>query len=230
MYTILIRLKSAGGKIGYPEYFAKILNACDFIGIHLNINNELIDLNELKVENFTRVLDMKNGDLTREADITLSDNSKIHIKSQRFVSMAEREIGAIKYSITPLTNDVHIHLNSCVNGDVRNTDANYDEMFWNEEDVFTEGNLSGVTLSTKKTNFLVSSVCKSLAFINDSELSGTANISNLSACTSFDADVKLNETFTLYKYFAVTTNRDYKNDQVTKRAVSAVTSACEKRL
>ena len=31
-------------KIGYPEYFAKILNACDFLSIHLKVNDELIDI------------------------------------------------------------------------------------------------------------------------------------------------------------------------------------------
>ena len=33
-------------KNGYPEYFAKVLNAPNWIGLHLQINGELFDLNK----------------------------------------------------------------------------------------------------------------------------------------------------------------------------------------
>ena len=36
-------------KNGYPEYFAKVLNAPNWIGIHIQINNTNLDLNLCKV-------------------------------------------------------------------------------------------------------------------------------------------------------------------------------------
>src|ERR1700704_1033473 len=49
-------------KNGYPEYFAKVLNACNWIGIHINIEGEEIDLHKAKsVTDFKRVLNMKEG-------------------------------------------------------------------------------------------------------------------------------------------------------------------------
>ena len=52
-------------KNGYPEYFAKVLNAPSWIGIHISVDNQKLDLAKCKVEEFRRVLDMQNGLLTR---------------------------------------------------------------------------------------------------------------------------------------------------------------------
>ena len=49
-------------KNGYPEYFAKVLNAPNWIGINVKINEEDLDLNQCKsVSKFTRELNMKEG-------------------------------------------------------------------------------------------------------------------------------------------------------------------------
>jgi len=212
-------------KNGYPEYFAKILNSCDFLTIHLKINDTFLDIYKQKVDSFTRILDMKNGDLTREFDVIFDDETKVHIKSQRFVSMKDKEIGAIKYSITPINSDVKISLSSCVDGDVRNTDANYNEMFWSRQNVFADGNLSGITLRTKKTDFWVCSSVISEVISDDKEILCTTTASEMAACSKFTADVKKDTTLTLYKYFAVTTNRDYSNNLVEQKSIAAVKNA-----
>ena len=212
-------------KIGYPEYFAKILNACDFLSIHIKVNGELIDINKLKVENFSRVLDMKTGMLERQLDVILSDGAKLHIVSERFVSMAQKEIGALKYSITPINKNVSIILHSCVDGDVRNKDANYDEMFWNKVNVFAADSISSVSLSTKKTDFFVSSTAESRAFIQGNEIYGNAHTENLKAYTEFKCDAVQGETLTLFKYFAITTNRDYSNELVEEKSIASAQKA-----
>src|SRR5689334_4893787 len=44
-------------KNGYPEYFAKVLNACNWIGIHVRIGEESVNLHTAKkVGAFRRVL------------------------------------------------------------------------------------------------------------------------------------------------------------------------------
>ena len=193
----------------YYEYFAKVLNACDFLTIRVKINDVLIDINKQKPEHFTRILDMKNGNLTREFDISMDDGSKVHIESVRFASMHEKEIGAIKYSITPINKKINVNLTSCVDGDVKNADTNYDEVFWSRHNVYAEGNTCCVTLRTRKTDFLVSSAINSHAFVGGNELDAYSVAKELCACSTFDAEVVAGQTLTLYKYFAVTTNRDY---------------------
>lgn len=142
-------------KNGYPEYFAKVLNAPSWIGIHLAVENQKLDLAKCKVDHFRRVLDMKTGLLTRIFTATFNDGKKIKIESKRFCSMAHGEIGAIRYAITPLNFTAKSTLSIYVDADVVNKDSNYDEKFW--EEVYkdaTEGSAI-VTAQTKKTFFHV---------------------------------------------------------------------------
>jgi maltose phosphorylase len=44
-YTIRIKLKWDGGKMAILRYFAKVLNAPNWIGIDIEINGESLDLN-----------------------------------------------------------------------------------------------------------------------------------------------------------------------------------------
>src|SRR6187455_1539782 len=89
-------------KNGYPEYFAKVLNAPNWIGIHVKIGGKELDLAKCKVDNFRRVLDMKTGLLRRTFVATLGGGKKVKVDAQRFCSMADGEIGAIRYAITPV--------------------------------------------------------------------------------------------------------------------------------
>ena len=52
-------------KNGYPEYFAKVLNAVNWIGLNLKINGKSIDLAKVKFISFYRELDMQSGVLKR---------------------------------------------------------------------------------------------------------------------------------------------------------------------
>src|SRR6202000_1562224 len=71
-------------KNGYPEYFAKVLNAANWIGIHIKINGEVLDLAKCKVDNFRRVLDMREGFLERSFEATLSGGQRVRIHAVRF--------------------------------------------------------------------------------------------------------------------------------------------------
>jgi maltose phosphorylase len=142
-------------KNGYPEYFAKVLNAPSWIGIRISIDNQKLDLAKCKTEDFKRVLDMRTGLLQRTFAATFPDGKKVRIESKRFCSMAHGEIGAIRYSITPLNFSSKATFSINVDADVVNKDSNYDEKFW--EEVYkeaTEGKAI-VTAQTKKTFFHV---------------------------------------------------------------------------
>jgi len=52
-------------KNGYPEYFAKVLNAANWIGIDVAFDGEALDLAKCEVEEFRRELNMKEGYLER---------------------------------------------------------------------------------------------------------------------------------------------------------------------
>ena len=61
-------------KNGYPENFAKVLNAPNWIGIKVSVNREYLDLNTCKrVKDFRRELNMKEGWYRRSFVATLQN-------------------------------------------------------------------------------------------------------------------------------------------------------------
>lgn len=142
-------------KNGYPEYFAKVLNAPSWTGIHINVGKQSLDLAQCKVSGFRRVLDMKRGLLHRVFVATLPDGKKVRVDAQRFCSMADGEIGAIRYAITPLNFSATATITLPIDADVVNKDSNYDEKFWNEVAKEAKAGMAIVTAETKKTFFHV---------------------------------------------------------------------------
>ena len=148
-------------KNGYPEYFAKILNATNWIGINVSVDGEELDLNTVKIISFYRDLDMKSGLLTRHFVAELSSGKQIEVHSSRFLSIADQEIGAIRYSVKALNFSGEISFLPYVDGDVVNEDSNYDENFWISI-AQKIGCCSGfVCVETKKTAF---QVCTGMSF------------------------------------------------------------------
>ncbi len=142
-------------KNGYPEYFAKVLNAANWNGLEISIEGEIVDLHTSQVNDFYRELNMKEGYILRQCTLTLASGKSISIESIRLNSMADDESGVISYSIKPINFSASILVKAFVDGDIKNKDSNYDEKFWDEVKVGARENTSFVWSKTKKTGFEV---------------------------------------------------------------------------
>jgi len=129
-------------KNGYPEYFAKVLNAPNWIGINIKINEIELDLNTCKVSSFKRELNMKEGWLSRSFIAQLNSGNKIEVNTKRFISIESNETGAIEYHIKALNFSGEITFFPYVDAGIENEDANYDEYFWEILEI-VEGENSG---------------------------------------------------------------------------------------
>ena len=154
-------------KNGYPEYFAKVLNAPNWIGIEVEINGEYLDLNTCKeVNNFRRELNMKEGWLSRSFTATLQNDTEVEVKSKRFLSLVSDELGVIKYEVTPLNAPAEIIFKPYVDAGVKNEDANWEEKFWEPIDVQSSGNEAFVTARTFKTRFTAATYMHNSILLN----------------------------------------------------------------
>ena len=141
-------------KNGYPEYFAKVLNAPNWIGINIEINGESLDLAKCKsVANFRRELNMKEGIYYRSFEATLQNGTQISAKITRFLSLDIDELGVINFEIIPLNGDAKIVYKPYVDAGVQNEDANWEEKFWEPLEVSHAGNEAFVSARTFKTHF-----------------------------------------------------------------------------
>ncbi|MEG2369761.1 MAG: family 65 glycosyl hydrolase domain-containing protein [Alistipes sp.] len=138
-------------KNGYPEYFAKVLNAAFWEGIDVRVDGEMLDLAQVTVSQFYRELDMQHGVLRRRMQVTLNNGVEVEVEAVRFISLVQRELCAIKYTVTPLNRAAVVEFTPYINADVRNSDANYDEKFW--EHILTQDH--AVQMRTKKSGFEV---------------------------------------------------------------------------
>ncbi|MHA7110902.1 family 65 glycosyl hydrolase domain-containing protein [Sunxiuqinia elliptica] len=140
-------------KNGYPEYFAKVLNAANWIGIHIQVDGEELDLATAQVDEFKRELDMHSALLTRSFVASLPSGKKLEVEAKRFLSMKNQEIGVIRYQLKSLNFSAPLTVTSFIDGDVMNEDSNYDEKFWVELEKEVEGANAFLCMETKKTGF-----------------------------------------------------------------------------
>lgn len=220
-------------KNGYPEYFAKVLNSTNWVGIDIEIDGEELDLAKVEVSDFRRVLNMKEGTLTRSFVAHLNqpllgfreggEAKQIKVEVIRFISMSDYETAAIRYSLTPLNFSGEIRFTPYLDGDVKNHDSNYDEKFWNEVSK-SAGPGEGVLVTrTKKTEFdlAVAMQCQ-LAGANWSE---STDYSLVKSSSLVKAD-KGHEVV-LYKYIGLVSSLNYSREVCAERAVKAAKRAKE---
>ncbi|MCD0464023.1 glycoside hydrolase family 65 protein [Flavobacterium sp. ENC] len=154
-------------KNGYPKYFAKVLNAPNWIGIDVEINEENLDLNTCtEVRNFRRELNMKEGWYHRSFEAVLKNGTEIAVNVRRFLSLDLDETGVIKFDITPLNKDAKIVYRPYVDAGVTNEDANWEEKFWEPLEVKKGTNEAFVTAQTFKTHFKVTTFMHNTIFAN----------------------------------------------------------------
>lgn len=205
-------------KNGYPEYFAKVLNAPNWIGIHISIDGTKLDLAKCKVDEFRRELDMNVGLLSRSFTATLDDGKKVKVSSQRFCSMANGEVGAIRYSITPLNFSSVSAFSIFVDADVVNKDSNYDEKFWEEiSKEATEGR-SIVTVQTKKTFFHVTTGMDYIITVDGKKAGGSrVNIEQRDkfAGNVIQLDMTEGKEIVIYKFGAILSSENHAKDSMT---------------
>ncbi len=216
-------------KNGYPEYFAKVLNSTNIIGIKIFLDGENLDLNISKIKDFKRELNMQEGYLKRSF-VVLNGENETKCEVIRFLSIDRKEILCIKYSITPLNHHMKVTFEPYLDGNVRNEDSNYDEMFWNEVDRgFNEDQICHITMQTKKLDFcVVSSMDCRLDIDGTYENFKTFNVDeNMYVGKKIDVDLKKLQTAALFKYVSVISNRDFKKDDLVLKGDKILREAIE---
>jgi len=196
-------------KNGYPKYFAKVLNSCNWIKLDLIANDEKVDLASSEVIDFSRTLDMKNGLLQRSCTIKLKNDIVLKINSERFCSMSHPDIGALHYKVDIITapKDAKFQIDSFLDFDIRNEDSNYEENFWHNYSSDTRENIFFVSAETRITSFHVTAGNLSVCRQNENNIAGEYHkISSATGKLQFQASVNTGDTIALTKHAAIISN------------------------
>lgn len=87
---------------GFATRFCFMVNTLDWLYTRIKIDGEMLDMAESRISDFVRVLDMKNGTLSREYLWETNSGKKLRIKFLRFLSMASPNLGCQRVIIEPL--------------------------------------------------------------------------------------------------------------------------------
>ena len=215
-------------KNGYPEYFSKVLNAPNWIGINVLVNDEKLDLNTCKeVSKFKRELNMKEGWLSRSFEAVLENGIKIKVDTKRFLSLDLDAIGAINYNLTPLNSDAKITYIPYIDAGITNEDTNWDDQFWDVLEVSQNNQQSYIQARTMKTHFYTCTFMESRLFLDNKEVITECNNKQLEKYTSFtyQQEIKQNQTFTIHKFGGYVVDRNHKKDELVAAAKEALDKA-----
>ena len=215
-------------KNGYPEYFAKVLNAPNWIGISVLINDEKLDLHTCKeVSKFKRELNMQEGWLSRNFEAVLQNGIKIKVATKRFLSLALDEVGAINYKVTPLNADAKITYIPYIDAGITNEDTNWDDQFWDVLEVSKNDEQSYIQSRTMKTHFNACTFMESRLFVNNKEVTtgGKKEQTTNLISSTYQQEIKENQTFTIHKFGGYVVDRDHDKDKLVAAAKVALDKA-----
>ncbi len=216
-------------KNGYPEYFAKVLNAPNWIGINIKINGEELDLATCKkVSNFRRELNMKEGVYTRSFLAVTSNNVEIEVVVKRFLSLEIDEVGAISYQIKVLNANASLVFEPYLDSGITNEDSNWDDKFWNTTNVSIEENRALIEAHTMKTEFKTCTFMQASLDYEGATVVGVASEKTDNFVSlKFEQEVEANSTVTLTKFGGYTVTRNHPNDALKQVAHNKLSEVSE---
>ncbi|MBS0010860.1 MAG: glycoside hydrolase family 65 protein, partial [Bacteroidales bacterium] len=214
-------------KIGYPEYFAKVLNSPNWIGIDVSINDEQLDLAKCKILSFRRELNMKEGLLSRIFSVRMQSGIVAEVSASRFLSLDNHELGAIRYSVKLPEKGARICFTPYIDGKVVNEDSNYGDVFWDESSRSTDNGNAVLVTTTRKTNFTVAFAIDYALYRDNKEMDikPVLHSSKMYAGHSFEIDAAAGKEYTVYKYAAILSSENNEVNKIGQLAMSRVREA-----
>ncbi len=103
-----------------PQKTQTILNLGDWTMINLHLDGEKFDILQGEVDDYQRVLNMKEGRLERSLSWTSPSGKKVRIETTRLLSFTDQHLGVIKYSVIALNFSGTIKISSGIEGNVKN--------------------------------------------------------------------------------------------------------------
>ena len=93
---------------GFPQTGQTVINVTNGKIIRLLVNDEPFDIRYGTLHSHTRTLDLRAGTLTREAEWTSPAGHTVRIRSVRLVSLTQRAMAAVHYTVTPVNDSLRL--------------------------------------------------------------------------------------------------------------------------
>ena len=201
-------------KNGYPDYFAKVINSVNWIGIDIEVDGEIIDLGRVNILSFYRELDVKRGVFSKDITLETSAGQQLQISSQRFCSISTYQAAQVDYEVKSLNFEGKVALIAYLDGDVRNKDTNHDELFWDGVKTSGGSDRAYVQVQTRANPFGVPRFDVGVAMHTDVShgdrpLTSTFTESDKYVALRYEAMLKQEENLKLQKTVVLVNSNDF---------------------
>ncbi|MEM9647357.1 MAG: glycoside hydrolase family 65 protein [Bacteroidota bacterium] len=214
-------------KNGYPEYFAKVLNAPNWIGIDVLINGNQLDLSTCtSVKDFKRELNMKEGWYQRSFKAETPSGEQVSVVATRFLSLDLDELGAIKYEVTAINQDMQVTLRPYLDSGITNEDSNWDDKFWNTTSVSLDQDQGFIEAHTMKTNFATCTYMETTVEYDGKPVTrNSTDKTENSVSFQYNQRVSKGGTISLNKFGGYTVSRNHGKSELVNAARSLLAEA-----
>lgn len=103
---------------GFAKRFEFIVNNIQWLGIAPSLNNEKLDMATARISEYSRHVDMRTGLLTRELLWNVADGGTVHVHFERFLSLADRTVAAVRLTLSNVDFSGKLAINSTLDGTV----------------------------------------------------------------------------------------------------------------
>nr|UKS69056.1 glycoside hydrolase family 65 protein [Lactococcus garvieae] len=210
-------------KNGYPEYFGKAINALNFSGVSLFIDDEEVDLYTDSITHFHLSLDMQKAVLTYSYE-----KAGVAVSVDRFMSIVHPELAVFSFTFSSVDGQPHkVCTASFIDADVHNEDSNYEEKFWTVLDKGGDKEGTYIANQTIANPFGVEqfTVLAGQSFKGDFQAQGQ-EIQEEKVMNYHEAIVE-QETLHFEKRVLVLTSRDYGDLAVMHEALTSLEEAIQ---
>lgn len=112
----------------------ELANTPDWTSIKLFVNGERFRLDRGRILNYQRELHLSNGVLSRSVVWLSPSGVQIRVTSERFASLADVHVGAIRYQVTLLDSPEKQPVTIVLRGSIEGGRGNYDLLHWETVD------------------------------------------------------------------------------------------------
>ncbi len=185
----------------------ELANAPDWLSIKLFINDERFRLDEGKILDYHRTLDMQNGVLSRTVRWESPSGIRIRVTSERFASLADEHVGVIRYSVTAEEQpDTGRKINVLIWSALNMTVGNNDLIHWEPVEQRRDGELLWLQAQTRHSSV---QLVQTMSFTSrDCEFQKELIRSDTSPSIRIYKDLAIGETMAIEKVVVMYTSRD----------------------
>ena len=180
-------------------------NAADVTAAEIWIDGELFSLDKGTFSNYSRTLNLKNGEVCRSFEWTNKQGKAFAFAFKKFVSLADLHTIVIQIAIKPLTQAAVIEIQSGINGQMSNSGAQH--FHEGEKRIFDKQHLQMLQQTTQSKITFVHNATHQVS-VADTAVASRFAMDRRKVFMIYKSETAVNQTFAFTKVANFYTTRD----------------------